>query len=434
MLLIITSIGNTAIARSPEPDDSYNYTKSAFSKNSKVSIDISSFTNGTAELDLYRLSSKLSDQQEPNPVPKLTTIALSQGALSDTIVGKKPLGWSTLDFSTPSSPGARIIGYKGDIGSVTTPNELAIKLLTGLDSDGNGSFQTGFAIDMSPYLIIRGTDFTLADYRDPNHGFQRFLANTKISIATSKSDTTTRIGIGAEFILIDDGDLRFDDKLFERFKTILSNQPAPSPSRPVPPPNPTPDLQKKYDNELQQYEEAEIKKFEAYNISIKADITAAKKEARKRAAQKPIWNLGIATSLISPTGRYFNFGSDGMGVWTTYKRGIGGDSELIFHGSYRSGERIFDRTGGFFNGDTLTLGTRIRTGSEDFKFSLETAYNIENQSGKSSNNYLSFGLGLEPKVSDDLWLSLSMNGATGRQNGTDFQLFSGVKWNFNNGK
>jgi hypothetical protein len=315
---------------------------------------------------------------------------------------RKPVGFSDLDFSTPSSPGATMINYKGDFGSVSTPNEVAVKLLNGLSSDGK--IQPGIAIDISPYLLASGTGFTLADYRKPGAGFQRFLANTKISIATAGSEKEALLGIGAEFILLNEGDPRFDETLFSDLRKILDNQPPP---------------------------DADLTTF---NNSIKPQIIAAKERAKKRSEQKETWVLGVGTSLVSSSGRYYDFRGNGIGLWSTYKRGLGGNSELILHGNYRSSERTSDRVGGYVNVDTVTLGTRIRTGDDKFKFSLETAYNFENQGGTASNSYISLGLGAEPKVSDNLWLSLSMTGNIGRQNGNDIQVFSGLKWNFNNGR
>jgi hypothetical protein len=167
---------------------------------------------------------------------------------------------------------------------------------------------------------------------------------------------------------------------------------------------------------------------------LKQPIETAKNEARDRLTQQPIWNVGIGTSLVSSSGKYYDLRGDGMGIWSTYKTGVGGKSELRLHSNYRSGERIADRKGAFFNGNTLTLAAQVRTGDEDFKFSFETAFNVESQSGKESNTYLNFGVGIEPKVNKDLWLSFSINGATGRQNGDDVRIFSGLKWNFNDGK
>jgi hypothetical protein len=364
---------------------------------SKIINSISDFP----EANLHENRNIYPQESIPETHKKSTLIAQNPPEIT-----KKPLGWSALDFSTPSSPAAKIIGYTNDIGAISNPNELAVKLLTGLDSDG--SFQTGFAIDIAPYLLARGTGFTLEEYRSPNSGFQRFLANTKISVATSKSDTTARFGVGAEFILLNEGDFRLDPELLEEFKGIVKDLPP-------------------FDSADPDYT--------AFNDSLKRKIQPAKNRARKKAAQKPIWSLGFATSLASTTGKYFDFKGDGTGLWTTYKTGLGGDSELILHGYYRSGERVPDRnvTGAFVDVDTLTTAVRIRTGSDNFKFSAETAYNFESQSGKTSNSYLSFGLGVEPKITDGLWLSLSMSGTTGKQSGNDVQIFSGLKWNFNSG-
>jgi hypothetical protein len=340
--------------------------------------------------------------KESIPIAQKNTNNIAQGSI--TPPKKQPLGWSNLDFSTPASPAAKVIGYLGDIGAISTPNELAVKLLNGLDSDGK--FQTGFAIDIAPYLLARGTGFTLEEYVKPNAGFERFLANSKISIATGSRDATSRLGLGAEFILINEGDPRLDPKLLEDFQSIVDTL------QPFDPTDPD---------------------YTAYNNSIKPKILAAKNRAKKRALDKPVWTLGVGTSLISTTGKYFDFRGDGTGAWTTFKTGLGGDSELILHGYYRSGARSEDRNVGFTNVDTLTTAARIRTGSENFKFSMETAYNFETQSGKASNSYFSFGLGVEPKITDKLWLSLSMSGSPGKQTGSDVQIFSGLKWNFNNG-
>ena len=323
----------------------------------------------------------------------------------NTPTQKKPLGWSALDFSTPPSPAAKIIGYSGEIGAISTPNELAIKLLNGLDSDGK--FQTGVAIDIAPYLLIRGTNFTLEDYTKPTGGFNRFLANSKISIATGSRDSVSRIGLGAEFILLNEGDPRMDLELLKDFQSLVDTLPPFDPKDPD---------------------------YLTYNSSIKPQILAAKDRAKKRAMAKPIWTVGIGTSLISATNKNFDFRGDGTGVWSTFKTGLGGDSELIVHGYYRGAARTEDRNLGFVNVDTLTTAVRVRTGSENFKFSMETAYNLETQAGKASNSYFSFGLGVEPKITDKLWLSLSMSGSPGKQTGGDIQIFSGLKWNFNNGE
>jgi hypothetical protein len=386
-------------------ESKFNFSESETIQNLKASansdLDENFFTQETEDYKTTSKSKMVRVNNNSDKTIPASTISISQSDNSKR--QRKPAGFSELDFSTPSSPGARMIGIKGDLGSVSTPNELAVKLLNGLNSDGN--FQPGVAIDFAPYLLASGPGFTLSDYR--KSGFQRFLANTKISIATASSDQGANLGLGAEFIILNDGDPRFDDKLFDDLRAA-TEVPTPPPSTP-----------------------AEV---DAFNSSIKDKIIAAKKRAKDRSEQKETWVLGIGTSLVSSSSRYYDLRGNGMGVWTTYKRGMGSGSEIILHGEYRSKEKTSDRNGGFVNVDTATAGVRIRTGDDKFKFSLETAYNYASQDSIASNSYLSLGLGAEPKISDNLWLSLSMTGNIGRQNGNDVQVFSGLKWNFNSGQ
>jgi hypothetical protein len=318
----------------------------------------------------------------------------------------KPAGWSSLNFSSPVSPAAKIIGASpdGKITTISTPNDFSTQLLNGVNSDGD--FATGISIDTLPYVLIRGTGFSLAEYRDKNSWLTRFLANTKLSIATTKATDsvgTARLGVGVEFVLINDGDLRRNETLFTELEKIVSTAPPPGSD------------------------------LVAYNNEIQSRIEDAKTKARREAEQQAMWNLAFSSGWVSPTGRYSDLRGEGIGVWSTYRRGLGTDSQLVFHASYRSNERINDGNNNFVNADTLLGGVRLLSGSDKFRFSLETAYNRESQAGNRINDYISFGLGLEPKISDNLWLSVSFLGTTGRQNGSDFQIGTGIKWNFNTG-
>jgi hypothetical protein len=389
-----------------EQNLTYSNLESEFKQRPTILVD----EKYTANILNLESKDRLKLQQKISPIINPNTIIIAQ-----TSEKPIPLAWSKADFSTPRSPAAKIINGSNEVGSVSTPDELAVQLLTGLNSDGK--FQPGIAIDFAPYLLIKGTNFTLAEYR--NDAFQRFLARTKLSVATSSSDTNTRLGFGAEFILVDNGDPSIDEVLLTKIDGIIQQPPRP-------PKNPN-----ESDTDYEKRVEELNNKFDQ---DLKPKIEAVINGERDRLTQQSFWNIGIGTSSISTSGKPFNLRSDGMGFWTTYKVGMGGKSELILHGNYRSGENISDRKGSFFNGDTVTLATRIRTGDEDFKFSLETAYNIESQVGKESNTYFNFGVAVEPKITKDLWLSFSIDGSTGRQNGEDVRIFSGLKWNFNNGK
>jgi hypothetical protein len=66
------------------------------------------------------------------------------------------------------------------------------------------------------------------------------------------------------------------------------------------------------------------------------------------------------------------------------------------------------------------------------RFSLEAAYNLESRQGKSSNSYLTLGVGLEQKFipQENLWFLFAFTAEPGRQNGSDFRFNSGIKWEF----
>jgi hypothetical protein len=349
----------------------------------------------------------------------------------------KPPGWSDIKFPSINSPAAKLIGTDdGEIQTISTPSELSIKLLNGLNSDGD--FAPLLAIDLLPYTLIRGKELTLADYR--NSGFERFLANTKLSIATQRTVDNSgpaRVGVGVEFFLINDGDLRTDSCLSQDTRYIAEREENPTlkpctsallPKAGTTEPSFTPCIPGR---------EEECRREKAIYLEyIDKQYLKAKEAAEKRAEQASIWTVALGSSWVSPNGSYNNLQGEGMGFWTTYKTGVGTNSQLLFHTSYRSNERlkVKSNTNQFVNADTLMGGVRLMTGDRDFRFSLETTYNRESPSGGNpTNDYLYYGLGVEPRVGENLWLSLSFGGTTGRQNGSDVQIITGLKWNFNTG-
>jgi hypothetical protein len=320
----------------------------------------------------------------------------------------KPSGWTTVEFYSPTSPAAKLIGSDpdGKIQSISTPNDLSAKLLTGLNADGE--FAPGLSVELLPYVLIREKGLSLSEYRSSE--FQRFLANTKLSIATNKATDNTgtaRVGVGVEFVLQNDGDLRKNEQLFQCIEKIIADTKG------------DPDM-------IAADREKLLAEREPRFLAAK---TAAVADGNKGT----MWIAAIGSSWLSPTGKYGDLRGEGIGMWTTYKKGLGTNSQLLVHGAYRTNERISNRQNGFVNADTLLGGVRFLAGDPNLRFSVETAYNHESQAGKPSNDYLSYGIGLEPKVGQDLWLSLYLGGTSGRQNGSDFQLTTGVKWNFNTG-
>ncbi len=342
-------------------------------------------------------------------------IALSQSASSQ--LPKVPIGFSKLILESPTSPAARLIGSDKTIKSISTSAALAAQLLNGLNSDGD--FQTGVAIDFLPYSLIRGDSLTLEDYR--KSWFQRFFANTKLSIATVPAPgSTARAALGVEFMLVNDSDPRIDTEYQKKINEISESIPIPAKFK-ICTPSSCPS----------KTERPELIKF--IQEKIVPYVEEAQKDAKRRLEQKNVWVVGLGQSWVSPTRSYQNLQGEGMGFWTTYKQGLGGNSKLLVHASIRNGERTKQSDGNFVNLDTIIAGVRLQSGDDNFRFSLETAYNRENQGINRINDYLSFGIGLEPRIADNTFLAVSFGGSTGRQNGADLQFTTGLKWNFNPG-
>lgn len=328
-----------------------------------------------------------------------------------------PAGFSKLILESPTSPAAKLIGSDKQIKSISTSSALAAQLLNGLNSDGD--FQTGVAVDFLPYSLIRGDSLSLGEYRSSR--FQRFLANTKFSVATVPAPgSNARAALGVEFMLINDSDPRIDME-YQRELDKISVQ--------IPDKAKFPCFPGQISNQNCFTNADRL----ALIQKMAPDVEAAQKEAKKRLEQNPVWVLGIGQSWVSTTGSYQNLQGEGMSLWTTYKLGLGGNSKLLLHASLRNGERQKQKDNSFANVDTLVGGVRLLSGDDNFRFSLETTYNRESQELNRINDNLYFGVGLEPRIADNTWLAVSFGGSTGRQNGADLQFTTGLKWNFNPG-
>lgn len=405
--------------------------------NFALTLPSESLTDKTNESSINSLKIRSSSPLIAQTTPSATSTPPIK--IVDPDPKNKPIGWGEIKFSSTNSPAAKLIGTdEGKIQTISTPSEFSVNLLNGLNSDGD--FAPTLAIDMLPYTLFRGKELTLANYR--NSSLERFLANTKLSVATNKvmeNSGTARLGVGLEFVLINNGDLRTDQCLMQDITYIAEGgknsnlNPCIDAIRPqagiVEPSFKPCDRKKKSEEECR-------KNREEYVEYIDKQYLKAKQAAEKRGDQASIWTAAIGSSWVSPNGRYNNLQSEGMGIWTTYKQGINTNSQLLFHASYRTNERLKVNSGNneFINADTLVGGVRLLSGDRNFRFSLETTYNRESPTGgKPNNDYLYYGLGIEPRIGENLWLSLSFGGTTGRQNGSDVQIVSGLKWNFNTG-
>jgi len=127
--------------------------------------------------------------------------AAEAGSIKDT----DKLNQGNIDFLVPSSPAFHILGVKPtDISRPGSPRDLAIALLEG--TDPNGNLQSGVALDMAPYQLLRPE----MDFDTYNANINAFLSRTQLSFATTKgsnkNDESIKMALGLRITPFDFGD------------------------------------------------------------------------------------------------------------------------------------------------------------------------------------------------------------------------------------
>jgi len=322
---------------------------------------------------------------------------------------------AALDLSTPESPAFTVLGLTPEtVVRPSSPGELASTLINGFDQNGN--YQTGVAIDTTPYLLLAGGNITLAKYRESR--MIQALSRLQFSVATTKgtsdSDKAVRASLGVRLTLWDRGDPRLD--------TELSNCMAQSLEMP-PPLNPL---------------------SASTNVELLEQELELKAQACRTASQKRNWNkssfvIAGAPAWISPDGLSKNFRLDGGGLWTSFAwgfenvPGLDRHAQLIFHARYRNNETVPDpRTqGAFLRQNSTTLGGRFRFGLPTLNGNFEGVYVNNRPTIRPRETYTRYTVGAEKRLANNLWLSVSFSRDAGRNLGdNNMTFFSNIKWNF----
>jgi hypothetical protein len=343
------------------------------------------------------------------------------------------IGQLDSDLSVPESPAFVALGINPeDVTRPATPREFATSLLSAIDKEGH--FQVGFALDTAPYVLARGSDFDLAEYRSGD-GFSltRLLARTQLSIAvakgTSSDDEATRLGVGLRLTPWSEGDPRLDSRLLA---CLLGVSEIPRGDRgaalegaseiPLPQPGDT----------LDDWEG----RLDAAEAEMEAKTEACVAAAEARNAHASGWDLGLAPSWIQEGGSSADLSFGGATFWTSFALagrpaddGGARRSQVVLHGRYRLDESIADddAPSGYREQDSLLIGARARFGRPDLAFSIEAAYLREDAAGRSANSSIRGSLGAEVRLTKKLWLQLALGASGGR---ADDRVFIGgtVKW------
>jgi hypothetical protein len=378
-------------------------------------------------------------QQAPQAQP----IALTKEEKKE---GKK----EALDLSVPESPGFAVLGLTPQtVLRPATPREFVTSLLNGLDENGN--FQSGVAIDVSPYLLLFGDQLSLGtsksgtseglagskkgDYRArTSSGFiTRLLARTQFSFAsvkgTTADDKSAKIGAGLHVTVFDRGDPRMDEEIDACFSSFTRKIRAEADQQ-IPNPEVDEETLDRYEALIQTLAQRERANY----IKDCVDVS------RKRNFARSSLIIGGAGSWISKDGASSKFTNNGQGIWTSLAYGFEGitglekKAQLIFHFRRRVKETVPDPqiAGMFTTKDSNLFGARFRFGSPNLTGNFEGVYQGQHFAGKKADSNFKLSLGTDYKVADNLYLNFSVGGETKKSNVSDGKVFvkTAFSWGF----
>ncbi|MBW2274167.1 MAG: hypothetical protein JRG96_12915 [Deltaproteobacteria bacterium] len=352
----------------------------------------------------------------------LLTCAPAAGAV-DFETTDTPVPALKLDLAVPESPGFTALGLTPEnVQRPATIREFATGLLSGLDKNGN--FQVGLAIDVAPYMMIRGDQLTIRKYR--NSTFHRYMARTQLSLATtkgtSKNDKSLRLGLGLRTTLWDRGDPRSNEEL----EGCLMGDEMGIP------------LLTDFSSR-DEWLAAVDARFE--KVQARADECLL--ESEKRLWNASAWDIAAAPTWIQEGGTSADLSWGGATFWTSVAYGFeearkkaeeegeeswfGENAQLIGHLRFRLDELSPVASGLFVKEDTVLAGARFRAGKSSLTFSVEGSYVYQNpEIGASSHGYEA-ALHSDIKIVSQTWLNLGL-GVTGGNRDTRILVSAGLKW------
>jgi hypothetical protein len=304
----------------------------------------------------------------------------------------------------PGSPAFAAIGVTPPlITRPASPRELAFSAVAG--NDQNGTFQTGIAVDMSPYLLMKGKELSLEQYQDSAR--KRDLSRLQLSFAAEKgemeNETAMRLATAVRWILWDDGDIRLDPDLLSCV------------------------------NAEQQEEEVHL----SQGGSTSAPGSGCGEKIVRRNWNKSAADVGVATSLIDKKGTGGSFSTDGFNVWSSVSYGFDRidrmkeNSQITFLARYRKDETVqtSDFSNRFYTRDRFSLGFQYRFGEPRLAFLFQGQYLQTKAPGRATGESYRSSLGAEFTLIKSVWLELEvgrfMQGSS-REN-PSFMTFQ-VKW------
>lgn len=347
-----------------------------------------------------------------------------------------------LDFSVPDSPAFTVLGVNPTtVTRPTTPSELASSLINGIDHNGN--FQTGMALDFSPYMLAYGGKVGINAYNSGcrlndsglnkcKFSMLRFFTRTQVSVGVIKGSTSqdksAKVALGFRFTIFDFGDPRLDrgflkqlDDAQQKAMEFAEAKRLAAGKSPLPAPNDT---------------VGQTDFLNDQNAELKLLITPLIEKEKNKNWNRSSWTIAAAPTWSSADGTTSNMGWNGAGVWTNLGYGfeqvpgLRDMSQLIGFFEYRDREAVpATTTVAATTQNSTRAGGRWIFGTNDFHFSAESLYVNTRPRLGSADQYVQTTFAAEKKLSSGLWFQVGIGGQSGRSNGQN-QVFVMTSFNW----
>ncbi|MFP6733966.1 MAG: hypothetical protein VB959_09010 [Rhodospirillales bacterium] len=195
------------------------------------------------------------------------------------------------------------------------------------------------------------------------------------------------------------------------------------------------------------------RKSKALDVASKA-VEACRTRSKEKDWNASSWSFGIAPTWLSKKGSTENMEWTGFGLWTSLAYGFEGvegfggladSSQIIFHLRHRSDEilPINAESDQFTETDTTVFAVQARFALPDMltkrkgnamSLLFDYSYTDENWDTGADESYYKYTLGLESKLTCNVYLNLSVGGTDGKEQSSDESfVLAGLKWNLSAG-
>jgi hypothetical protein len=286
-----------------------------------------------------------------------------------------------LSYDVPQSAGFALLGVSPD--KIVDPQggrDLALSLMQGLD--GNGNFQSGFALETRPYLWSRGK------YTSESKIFDRILSGLKVSFASTTGldevDKANRYGLGVNF------SYQFSDPLYNKdYLTCVS---------------------KANDKVIPKIPSENWKEGKAMKKKL---LSAEVNNCQNAHLSWTTTSIAFGVSGHKAEEKEQELDMSGAGMWLTGSYALSDHSEVTGH------IRVIDNQLSVVDGilqqsDNSVVALRYRFGSKSLRGVIESSWN-EDKTNSGTFEYQLALIGTEFKVTEGMWFRL----AFGKQYGDD---------------